>query len=321
MWDLYACLTNQQLSGSVTGTRHANSIWFVRGSSGKVSGSLTGSAVSVVGVAGIDRWGGNNFSGSFTRGNNSTAHNWVLLENSFLGYELLINASQDNGYTCLSMARTGTFSGGTTAQCAQPSVSTYCIQAGQISWSSNDGGQFNLLRNTTTFGITIYNHFTCADSGEFWFAQTNVGNGSIYNFASIWRTINNQSADVYNTFLISSDVGSARGGLNHIRLDAAGCLASRSSTGAQTLYTGIAQPRACGYFLSEFGVDSINANFFCFQADVIEANPLNIFRGTLPDFHVIGSATIGASIPDSTSQIRTVIGNLVVPCSGTQIIT
>lgn len=316
-WGLYSCLTNQNTTGSTGGTRHANSTWIVRGS----SDASTGSAISAPGVAGTDRWGGATFSGSFTRGSNSTSHHWVLMENTSLGQELLINMSQNAGYLTVSTAITGTFSGGTVLACPSASNTSAPVQLDQTAYSSGDGGQFYLFLDTTNTGLTNYLHFTCADTGEFWFGMSRAGLGIIFNWISLWKSTGQHVSDnVYNIFLLSSRNTYTRAGLGGTYINGTGFCASRHPNGAQKNNGGILQPYTNSVMVADLGIDSLSGQYNSFPCEIMEYSPTVCRRGSLPDIYQIGTATPGSSIPDSANQIRTVAGGLIIPCIGTPII-
>lgn len=318
-WGLYACLTNQITIGSQTGTRDPNSVWFVRGSS-----NTTGSAVSAVGVAGTDRWGGATFPGVFTRGNNGTPHHWMLLENSYLGQEMLINfAGFGNVNYHVSVAPTGTFSGGGDAQHPTPSAGSSVVIINQTAYEGENGGMSGFFVDTANTGFVNYLHFTCASTGEFWFAMSRTGANSIYNFISLWKTINQQSIDDKNIFLLSTDV--YNGVPDAGRIQTNGFCASRQPSGAQKTYGGIVNKmvNGGGYMvqaIAGLGVDAINGKYNSIPAEVIEISPQYLYRGYFPDIYVVGGAAVGSSIPSTITQERIIVGNLILPCTGSTLI-
>jgi len=311
VWVLSALLRDLISTGSTGGARHANSIWICRGS----SDAVTGGAISSPGVAGTDRWGGGTFPGAFTRGNNSTAHHWMLVENVALGLELLLNFSTTPGFLCFSMAPTGTFAGGSVSACPVPSPTTASVQGGQTAYAPNDGGQHNLFGDTTNVGNTWYAHITLADTGEFIFATSRVGRGNFTCFIGIWKTTGQQGGDGLNQFVLSGDTtSSGRGSPDAARLSTTYFCASRTPNGSQKNGGGLVNPSVNGAsVITGQGVDSINASYNAIECRIIETTPQHTERGVLPDLYIIGNGPVGGSIPNSVAQIRTVMGSLVVP--------
>lgn len=313
VWVLQAMLRDIISTGSTGGTRHANSIWICRGS----SDGVTGGAVTSVGVAGTDRWGGATFPGAFIRGNNSTNHHWMLLENTTLGLELLLNMSQTSSYLCFSVGPSGTFSGGTVSACPAPSPTSASVQAGQTGYSSNDGGQTNVFGDTTNLGNTWYAHLTIADNGEFVFATSRVGLGGFPLFLGLWKTTGQQIGDNLNWFVLSGNgAASGRCSPSQSRLESPVFAASRTPDGSQKSGGGLVHFYCGGNMVAGRGVDSINATYNAIECRIIESAPQYTERGTLPDLFIIGDGPVGGSIPNGASQIRTVMGNLVVPFIG-----
>lgn len=311
-WLLQACLRDIISTGTTGGTRHANSIWLCRGSS---NGAGVGGAISAVGVAGTDNWGGAVFPGTLVRGPNGTNHHWMLLENVNLSTELLLNFSQTAGHLVFSIAPSGTFTGGSATTAPQPSPTTASVQANQTTHSVTDNGQYNFFGDTSNTGNTNYGHFTIADSGEFFFCMSRVGLLNFQNFICFWKTSNPQVGDTRNRFVISGDTSfSGRGSPSLSRTQQSGFCASIQPNGSQKGGGGFSYLVAAGAsVIGGLSVDAIDGLYKTFPIWVIETSPMYVDRGTLPDIYHVGDAPVGSSIPNSVAQERIVISNLVLP--------
>ncbi len=314
VWALQAVLRDILTTGSTGGTRHPNSIWICRGSSNAVAGS----AVSAVGVAGTDRWGGGTFPGNFTRGNNTVNHHWMLLENVTLGYEMLLGMSTNDGYLCCGIAKSGTYTGGTVSANPTPSPTTSTILLSQASYNTSDGGQYNLFSDMNFFGNTNYLHMTFADSGEFLVAMSRAGLNCFYNFFAVWKSVGQQVSDTNNMFVLACDAtATGRGSPTSGRLGTSAFCASVTPNNLQKSGGGLVTYQSNGTNLvAGLGVDSIDAQYNAIPCSVIETTPQHVKRGTLPDLYQVGDGPVGGSIPTGAAQIRTVMGSMIVPFIG-----
>lgn len=312
VWILAAALMNHTTTGSTGGTRDPASVWFCRGS----SDASTGGAVSAVGVAGTNRWNTSGaFPGAFTRGNNTTNHHWMMLENSGLGLELLLNMSQTSGYMCFSVGKTGTFSGGTVSACPAPSPTTASVQAGQTTYSSNDGGQLlGFFGDTTVTGGTNYAHIVISPTGEFLFLTSRIGAATFRSFCGLWKSVEPSVGDTNNFFVLAENSYSDVRGAPLIHSAASWC-ASIQPSGAQKALGGVMVPKDGGNtpLIATRGVDSISGQYKTFPCHIIEAAPGYYERGTLPDLLQCGTPLVGGSIPNAAAQERTVAGGLIIP--------
>lgn len=311
LWLMQAVLRDIFTPGSTGGTRHANSIWICRGSSNAVAGG----AVSGVGVAGTDRWGGAVFPANFVRGNNSTAHHWMLLENVALGYELLLNFSTNDAYMTFSIGKSGCFTGGSVSACPVPTTTQTCTQAGQAGYNTSDNGQVSFFGDTTNFGNTMYAHFTCADTGEFHFGMSRVGLGTLFNWVGIWASQGYQVGDTNAMFVLSGDTTTTgRGAMNAARIATSAFCASRQPNGNQKSNGGIAVAfTASTNIFNAQTVDAINAQYKAAALTVLDLSPQYVSRGSLIDMYIMSEGPVAASIPTAAAQERVLFGNLIAP--------
>ena len=315
-WLLHAVLTDLISTGTASGVRVAGSKWIVRGSADGIGG---GGAVSAVGVAGTNLWwNGGTFAANFVAAGNGANHNWMLLENIALGYELLLNcgnAGFASGYMTFSIGKTGCFSGGSATTCPPASSSTFSVQARQTAYSGADGGQIQLIGDVAT-GNTNYGHFTCADNGEFIFSLSRAGLGVFTMAVGVWRSVGKQTGDNDNTFVVAGTAEvSARGAMKTNQVNTPAFCASRQPNGSQKSSGGVITSSAGAELTLGLGADNISGLFDVEPMFIKETAPMIVRRGSLPDVYMIGTEAVGAPLPTSgASQTHVVIGDTVWPC-------
>lgn len=300
--------------------RHPNSIWFCRGS----SNSVTGGAVSAAGVVGTNNWNTTFTPAQFPRASQGTAHPWMLLENTALQLECLINFSNSPGSLAMQFTHPGNFTGGSTTNHPVPSEISKCVGLSQVTFEVNNAGQHTLLYDTATLNGTNYFHFVCADSGEFWVGSSRVGLGFLTSFAALWKCVGGEASDtLYNRFVLSSasEASSNPGAMTAGRLGAATSCASTQVTGVAKTAGGLVVPTAGGSPIGGVGVDIRTGKYITMPLSVVEVTPDVLYRGYLPDLYLTGSSPPGASIPVASPQLRTQTGHLIVPCPDTPLLT
>jgi hypothetical protein len=249
----------------------------------------------------------------------------MLLENTTLGYELLINFSQNDGFISVSIAPTGTWpvGAGTTSQFPIPSPTTRPVQLGQTAYSSVDHGQLQNFTDTTTSGLTRYCHFTTAPNGEFFFCKSRVGNGNTDSCVGVWRTVNQQAGDNFNTFLFSTGTLSA---FSSTRITQFAWAAGLSTTGSQRTSGGNCIPLSFNSIgsqvnvISVSGPDALTGNHTCLPIEVFDCAPQVAYRGRYPDLYLTNAPTDLSSIPSMSAQVRSTLGRVIVPFVGDAII-
>jgi hypothetical protein len=314
-WCLHANILGIAPGGTTSGSRVSTSVWIMRGSSNGTSAD----AVTATGVtAAHNYWGGATFSAAnFVRGSGGAAHSWALFENTTLGYELLINFSATAGYLGGGIAHTGTFTVGSGSPTAHPiatAASVVCL--GQNTFDTTSGGQYPIFGDTSVTGAVNYFHFTCADTGEFHCEMSHATEGCFSSFIGVWASTGAQAGDNNNMFLLSGDTAATGRGVWAVsRYGNSAACASRQPSGVQKSGGGIVVPYygASSSVVAGQGVDSISSNYLAAPVDIIEVSPVYVRRGTLPDLYIVGTAPVGGSIPNTTSQIRTVIGDMIFP--------
>jgi hypothetical protein len=318
-FSLVTNLTDINTAGTTSGShaRHANSVWFPRGSS---KGSAF-SAITSPGVVGTDLIGNAGVFDPtlFVRATMGTDHSWILMENTNINTECMVNFSGTAANISVHYGPTGLFTGGSRTQCPQPSDITKSLGLSQTAYENSQGGQFALFYDYTLTGNTHWFHFTCADSGEFWVGGTRSGLGWFHNFMALWQCANGEATDtVYNRFVLTntSEAASTPGAMAVGRLNSAAACASIQVAGVQKSSGGLVLPIAGGTAVPGVNVEAQTAKYISNGLSVVELTPNINYRGVLPDLHATGSSPPGTSIP-LTSQVRTQTGHLIVPFTDT----
>lgn len=317
-WALFSALTDKHTSGSLGGTRHANSVWITRGASNAASYSALTSAGTNNPTASA-LWGNGVFPGAFTRAANGTAHHWILLENTFLGRELLLNFSGTPGHITFAHGPIGCYGGGSLTNTPVPSPTVASLHLNQVAWEGSQSGHYSFFRDFANTGLTRFCHFTCADTGEFWFCSTRTGLGEIHNWLCLWKSADNHVSDTKNFFTLCSDPSNGLGGLNFSRLSTATFCASIQSNGSQKTAGGIVTGLAGGAnSILNASADSLSGLYNTIRAEIFEVLPSVQKRGYLPDIYFSGvGPTAGSSIPSAASQQRIFAGGgIILPCTG-----
>lgn len=318
MWALSAAMLDLHTTGTLVGARHANSKAICRGS----SNGVTGSAVTGVGVAGTNRWGGGTFPGNFIRGAGGTNHHWMLVEFVFLGLEVYLDFGSTAANWAVNVAPSGTWSGGTVSQGPAASLDSRVTCLNQSNFESTQSGNYGSMGDSTNFGGTNYWHYTAADSGEFHFECSRAGLGCFFNFVALWKPVNGPVADLFPYVLLNGDTtATVRGSPDAYRMGTATFSAARSNFGVgdtQKSGGGVVTWATDGQsMITNQAIDAGTANWNAIPLNLIESAPQHMRRGMLPDLQAIGNAPVGASIPSAAAQVRVVMGNMVVPFNTT----
>ncbi len=316
VYTLSKCLLNTETSGTLTGTRHPDSVWMCRGS----GNASTSSLITSPGVSGTNLWEPV-LTGTMVRGTSAARHHWMLLELSSQGYEGLLNFSQTDGYYVFTIGVTGSFGGQTgVSQMPTASNASDVVAAGAVSWNTTDGGQVNIFTDSTNIGGSNYFHFTCAETGEFHAEMSRAGTALFSEFVAMWRSSGSQVGDKkYNMFNLCGDgTNTGRGTPNYSRIGAHAFCASRQPSGVSKTAGGCIIPFAGGtQFVGNQGIDAIASQYNSFKLEIGEISPQYVKRGALQDFYIIGTAQVGSSYPSTDNQKMIVVGDLLVPFSGT----
>jgi hypothetical protein len=264
-------------------------------------------------------WGGGTFNSTkIVRGAAGANHSWMLLENVNLGYELMINCGATVANLSIMVGKTGTFTVGSGTATAYPTTA-----GGGLPFALNgttldtEGAPFAMFGGTGTVGsFSDYFHFVCADSGEFYCMRNRSATGFGFNsFVSVWKTVGQPTGDTNNCFLLCSDsTANGRGAPAVLRMAASMFCSGRLSTGVYASGGGIALPTSSvGNLVGGTPVDQNTGLINTAPCDVIHLVSGPYRRGTLPDWYLAGAGPLGYSIPDVATQIRTQVGDLILP--------
>lgn len=265
-------------------------------------------------------WSGTTLTGEMNKQTNSNPHPWILLENTFLGRELLLNYALNTGYIAMSMGPIGTWpvGAGTVSQFPVASPTSASVQVGQVSYASAEHGQDNYYGTDITSTNTLWRaHFTCADNGEFWYATSRGGTGVFNNFIALAKTTGQQVGDTRNFYFIAVGNSSGRGAMgNNSNINTPANWAALSPSGSQKSLGGPVMWAAAGTILQlGYGLDVLSSQYLSTGVDMIDLAPQYVRRGTIPDWYFIGDAPVGSSVPSMAAQERVIVGNLILPCN------
>lgn len=316
-WVLARCLLDIEVSGTAYGTRHHSTVWMCRGSGNQVSSSLA----TLPGVQGVFIWP-TQFTGSLVRGTNTVRHHWALFENTATGYELLLNLSNTDGNLSVTIGITGSFGGSSsTSQMPTASLAANVVSLGNTAWEVTNAGHYAMFGGTTTFGGQNYVHFTCAASAsaDFHFCMSRPGLDCFTSWIAAWRTSGTQVGDNrYNMFtLAGTTTATGRGTPSSSNISAAAFVGSRQVNGQAKSAGGILCPTiASTQFVMLQSVDSIDGKYNAEKMEIGDLTPNYTRRGVLPDLYMVGTGPVGGSIPTTSAQERIIIGDMIVPWTG-----
>lgn len=306
LWALKAALCDQLTGGSTAGSRHANSVWTVVGSS-------NGSAA---GMDAVDRWGSSFSAANVVRNSNGNAHSWIVLRNAANGYDLCIDCnSPGNGLGAITAVKTSQgFTGGSTTSRPQAvgNAEEFCYGTNTVSAAL----PVTLFGDYTLNASTWFHFVTNDDGTRFWFAKSRASQGNFDGFSAFWRAEGGRVGDTRNQWwLHGGGTSSGRG---------SGALASMTTTNgairrghfnSSPPYGGI---RAFVYgtgTMNSVGVDHITGDYLAVPLEVgVTASGIPLACGTLSDLQFLSGGTVGSSIPSVGAQERGLFGDTIAPC-------
>lgn len=301
IFSLITNLINTASVGTLTGTRHANSVWTVRGSS---DGSANFSTAGVNHIAARTNliWAANGAN-----------HSWIWLENTTLGYQIVIdciNATETNIRISASRTASAPYTGGSLTQSPTSTEEFF--------WATTSIGFTNVSYLTeVTTGGTQNTHFVVAENGEFMFMASRAGTGICHLFIGFQRTIGGPVGDVRNTFWLGATATSGRGAPTGPQITQVDGVVGRNPNGVAVATQGGGSAHAAGGTVlfggGTFGTDAISGRYNSTALSVWSANAGQYaYRGTIPDMYTITSVNVGTSIPSAAAQTRTVVGDYII---------
>jgi hypothetical protein len=299
IWLLKQFMIDGVATGTLSGTRHANSVWAVDYS---CNGTTAGTAGD-----GVDRWA---TYANVVQANSGTAHSWIVLVKS--GLYCLIDANNATNNVRISFSKVA-FTGGSTT--AGP-TSTEAWLAGV---TTADGTSANaLLVSDDVVSGTHYAHFTTTDDQRFHFEISRPGTGIFSALVALTPSVGGAVTDTRNWFATCQATFTARGSGGYANMNAAGQFCARTpNNSAPNAQSG---PSAAAFggaaWPAGYGVDSLTSDFPAFAIYVASLGTQVAYRGQIPDWYWCGTATVGSSIPSAAAQERTVVGDLILPFVG-----
>ena len=288
-------------TGTLSGSRNAASLWTVVKSS---NGVTTGNSDLWATIADV------------VFANNGSNHSWIVLSNAALGYEVCIDmnaASEVNaGFVAAPIADGGFVTGGSVT--ARPTATGEFV-AGTSSVGTSANAEYI---TDYSAGNSYYSHYTTANDGCFFFETSRTGLGYFSSFLSLQKTINARPGDTRNVFWVLDTILTGRGAPRASRLmDTALGVVGRNPNGTTNTVGGANSSGRFGgtNYPGAYGVDALSNNFLAFPVSVMSLGQ-NVYRGEIPDMYIVGTATVGASVPTAVSQERIICGDTVVPFIG-----
>lgn len=290
-------LINSASGGTTSGTRVSTSNWTVLGSSNSTTAALDAT----------DRW---TTYTNIVQANNGTAHSWIVLRNSTLGYDLLLDANSSTtttGRIAVAPSST-TFTGGSTT--AGP---TSTAEIDLLSTSTGASINAAIFPDTTTAGA-CYGHFITADNGEFLYLTSRSGLGIFTSFIGVQKTTGGDT-DPNNLFIITDSVTTGRGSPRYsvMGVNAVNAI-SKSPSGSQVTTGGLSANAWGGAaYPTTYGASGVSSNFIVDPIRVRSLVPQVAERGVLQDIYWIGNAIVGGSYPSTGAQTHVIAGDIVIP--------
>lgn len=305
-WALKAALCDQLTGGSTAGTRHADSVWTVVGSS-------NGSAA---GLDAVDRWGSSFNAANIVRNTNGNAHSWIVLRNAANGYDICIDMnSVSNGQFALTAVKTSQgFTGGTTT--SRPQAVSNNEEFSYGTQSVNAATPITIFGDHTLSSATWFHFGTNADGSRFWFAKSRTTQGVFDGFSAFWKAEGGRVGDTRNQWWLNGG-GSTSG-------RGCGALSPMTTTNGSTRRGhangtppagGIRPFTYANTTMANVGVDHITGDYLAVPCEVgVAASGIPLACGVLPDLHFTSGGTVASSIPSAGAQERTIFGDTIAPC-------
>lgn len=300
IWSLKAHLRDQIVTGTMSGTRHANSIWTCYYS---CDGTTAGTAGD-----GVDRW---TTYANVVQNTSGSAHSWIVLYNSDFGIYCILDANSTTNGLRFTFTKTAPTGGTTTTG---PTATNAWIP------TTSDGTSSSVtIIGDDVVATTHYTHFVTTSDGSFIFLCSRSGVNSFTTFASLTRSVGAHVNDTNNYFACARGAISARGVPDYSSLISNGQFQSRSPNGTVVPTSGGASSVQFGgaAWPASAGIDSLTSTWPAFPIGVASLQTGHIaYRGTIPDWYWVATATVGSSIPSAANQERVVAGDIIIPFVG-----
>lgn len=298
-------LLDIEATGTLGGTRHANSVW-------TVVKSCNSSAIAT----GTNNWLALTDLVWNTPG---SAHSWIILQNTTLGYQLLIDLNYAAGTNLrISACKiAAAYTGGTTTT---GPTSTAEFTMGVVAGGTSAVGGAVI----SVSGGTIYAHFTTNQEGQ-WFLQSSKVTWlySFNTFIAMLKTGGADASDTYNVFFLETSSDSVRGAPNYVTLSNSPRITGRTGDNVAVMNAGGIRAQYLG------GTDPFGAaypdtykGYPCWKPDIYTTQspptPSSGYRGNFVDLWAISIdvGRVGQVYPSVAGAIYVVAGNFLVPFIG-----
>lgn len=302
---LFRSMTDIETTGTLGGTRHANSVW-------SILRTCDGTTVSASNL-----WTG---LSALVNNSNGSAHSWAVLENVTLGYQFCIDLNTPGTTTStwrlVATKIANPFSTGTTTaapyNASEFQAGVFATGLGSVSTQCFQGAT----------GGTNYFHYTTADDGQCYTLMNRLTVLSFTTFFGIQRTENAGPSDTENVLMMMT---SQEGGAGVPAANVLGqqpAVTGRTPDGVSVWSSGGIRTTLSYGNTSLTGTDRIDQlrnQYPCWKPDIfsIQTNKSG-FRGNFVDFWCLGivPGRVGQVYPTAASPQYVVAGDFLVPFVG-----
>lgn len=302
VWLLKAALKDEVTSGTLTGSRHPNSVWTCVGSSDGVTAALDG----------VDRWGTAVFDNTkIVSATAASPHSWIILQNSTLGYQLLLDFNSSNqDYLRIAMTPSTTpwVLAGTATH--SPPITSKSIATSSSNVDST-GSSFFLSSNAAT---TQYGTITIDETGQFNFFVHRAGIGVSVGGLCVTKLDDAPVEDQQKLFFWAAFVSNIEPYWPNTY--------SSYNLGALSPFNGTTQSTASetqsavGQILVNMGngvlIDAIALKAWYWPVRTWFLSPI-VYRGTVPDIYEVAHHGYGSLSPSVSSPTHIKLGRYVLP--------
>lgn len=306
---LMRSMINTEATGTLSGARHANSVWnHLRSSNG----------VSVSVDPGVNLWTG---LAALVGNTNGNAHSWIVLENATTGHHMCIdlNTTLTTGFFRIVLTKsTSPFSTGT--------ITTAPISANEWTAGVVTGGLaagYSYVVQPAAFGGVFMLHYSASEDGEFFFMMNRIGAFAFDSFFLLQKTTDNHVSDTCNLFTACQAVAStpgSRGAPTIATLGNSPSMSGRTFSDTAPMSTGgVVTPTFGGtsWITSAFK-DYARNEYPAFRMDLGNTALVPALRGYFRDVYSIGIeiSRIGQNFPTVSGSTHCVVGEFLVPFVG-----
>lgn len=290
--------TTTGTASTTTGTRAAASVWSVVSSSNGTTASAG------------DLWGTTFDSTKLVQAASTSAHSWIILQNSNLGYQMLIDlnsATTTYGRICFTKTSDPFVVAGTPTQ--SPSAPSEGWIAGT---TVNTTSQNAVIISDTTSGTSHYSHISVASTGEFYFLTSRISTGIFNSFIGFVKFSDGPAGDTRNYVTVFQSGGSTRGVPEALTSLALGM--RRTPNGSLLTLGGIQSVQTMGgTSMAAYPIDNVSNKYNVFPNNHMCLAPQVAWSGRIPDMYYIHAAPNVSSIPSAAAQTRILASQQILP--------